>query len=215
MLMNKILTILIAIFLFAGGYGYTLENSIDHPVIDSALTLEEALKGLSPGCPEDIKNNQTLVDVLYYSPDGRIHKGQIVMDQRLADDVRQVFQAVLDEKFPIASVIPINQFAWNDDDSMAQNNTSGFNYREVTGGKKISNHAYGFAIDINPFFNPYVKEEVTLPPGAVYNPREPGTLSAEHVIVKMFLEMGWEWGGSWESLKDYQHFEKIIGIDAN
>jgi hypothetical protein len=24
-----------------------------------------------------------------------------------------------------------------------------------------------------------------------------------------FKELGWDWGGDWTSLKDYQHFEKL------
>lgn len=149
------------------------------------------------------------MDVAYYTADGLIHKGQIVIDRRLADDVAQAFAVAFDNKFPFTGVIPINAFDWNDADSMAENNTSGFNYRQVTGGKKLSNHSFGFAVDINPFLNPYIKEGVTLPMGAVYDPSKPGTLTADHVIVKTFLRLGWDWGGNWKSLKDYQHFEKI------
>ena len=210
-----ILSILIVAFIFAGNYSYAVENSIDHPVIDSEMILEGALEGLSPGCPEDIQNNQILVDVLYYSVDGLIHKGQIVVDKRLVDDIKEIFEAAFKKRFPFARVIPISKFDWDDDTSMAENNTSGFNYREVTGGKKLSNHGFGFAIDINPLFNPYVKGEVTLPPDAVYNPSEPGTLTVDHIIIKTFLRLGWEWGGNWQSLKDYQHFEKVIGTDNN
>ena len=93
---------------------------------------------------------------------------------------------------------------------MAANNTSSINYREVTGGKKLSNHGLGFAIDINPLLNPYIKNELTLPIGSVYNPEKSGTLTADHIVVKTFLKLGWEWGGNWQSLKDYQHFEKIL-----
>jgi len=179
-------------------------------VIDSSITLKEALEGLNPSCPNAIKNNQTLLNVVYYSTDGLIHKGQIVIDRRLADDIFEVFKAAFDNKFPFTSVIPISQFDWNDADSMARNNTSSFSYRKLTGGAKLSNHAYGFAIDINPRYNPYIKEEVTLPAGAVYDPSSPGTLTGEHIIVKTFIDLGWDWGGNWKTLKDYQHFEKVL-----
>jgi len=179
-------------------------------VIDSSITLSEALEGLNPACPKGIKNNQKLLDVVYYSTDGLIHKGQIVIDQRLAEDVTQVLEVAFDKKFPFASIIPISRFDWNDADSMVQNNTSSFNYREVTGSAELSNHAHGFAIDINPLFNPYKKGEETLPTGAVYDPSTPGTLTGEHIIVKTFIDLGWEWGGNWKNLKDYQHFEKVL-----
>lgn len=174
------------------------------------MTLVKALAGLNPSCPPEIKDAQVLIDVLYYSTDGLIHQGQIVIDRRLADDVKTIFELALENYFPFASVIPISQFNWNDDDSMSVNNTSGFNYREVTGGGKLSNHAYGFAIDINPLTNPFIKNDLTLPAAAVYNPKKPGALAADHIIVKTFLNLGWEWGGNWQSLKDYQHFERVI-----
>lgn len=39
---------------------------------------------------------------------------------------------------------------------MLDNNTSCFNYRIVDGTDHLSKHALGCAIDINPFYNPYV-----------------------------------------------------------
>ena len=98
---------------------------------------------------------------------------------------------------------------------MLSNNTSGFNYRTVTGGKKLSKHSYGFAIDINPVQNPYFKGKVVLPEGAIYNPSKPGTLTSDCVVVKTFIRLGWDWGGNWKSLKDYQHFEKVLNKISN
>ena len=156
------------------------------------------------------------MDVLYYSFDGKIHKGQVVIDERLAGDIQEVFRVAFETKFPIASVIPIshNHFfkneKWNEDDqSMLSDNTSAFNYRTVTGGKSLSQHAYGLAIDINPVQNPYIKGNIVLPPKAVYDTLKPGTLTPDSPVVKTFIRLGWSWGGSWKSLKDYQHFEKI------
>ena len=93
---------------------------------------------------------------------------------------------------------------------MLSNNTSAFNYRMVTGGNYLSKHAYGFAIDINPVQNPYIKGDIVLPPDAVYDTSEPGTLANYSPIVKTFIRLGWTWGGNWKSLKDYQHFEKVL-----
>jgi hypothetical protein len=101
------------------------------------------------------------------------------------------------------------KFAWNDDRSMEANNTSGFNYRAITDGKKISNHALGRAIDINPLLNPYIRGEEVRPAGAIYDPTQAGTLVESSTIVRFMKERGWTWGGDWTSLKDYQHFEKV------
>jgi len=188
-------------------------GTIQNPIVDSNITLSEALR--KPAPPE-FKRKQRIVDVLYYSFDGKIHRGQIVIDRRLVRDIQQVFQSALETKFPINSVIPISHDrfhkngVWNSDNqSMLANNTSAFNYRKVTGGKSLSMHSYGFAIDINPVQNPYFKGSIVLPEGAIYNPVAPGTLTAASPIVKTFKRLGWGWGGEWKSLKDYQHFEKV------
>jgi len=181
----------------------------------NSVSVEEVFKNLDPRCPKEIRDNQTVVNVRYYSFDQKIHSGQIVIDQGLANDIKEVFGVALKERFPIASVIPISDEKflkdgrWDDDLSMAANNTSAFNYRVKTGGGNLSKHAYGFAIDINPMQNPYLKNDVVLPPGAKYNSKKKGTLTEDHPVVVKFLELGWSWGGHWRSLKDYQHFEKI------
>ncbi len=196
--------------------GQRAAGSPEGPIIDSDMSLSEALR---KAAPLELKERQQLVDVLYYSFDGKIHKGQIVIEERLAEDIREVFRVILETKFPVGSAVPIahkrffKDGKWNEDDlSMLSNNSSVFNYRRVTGGKSLSRHAYGFAIDINPVQNPYIKGKTVLPPGAVYAPSAPGTLSADSPVVKTFLRLGWEWGGNWKSLKDYQHFEKVLPI---
>lgn len=190
-------------------------GSIHNPIVDSNIPLAESLRKYAPF---EFKKRQRIVDVLYYSFDGMVHKGQVVIDERLVSDIREVFRVALATKFPINSVIPISHDRffkdgeWNrDGQSMLLNNTSAFNYRTVTGGKSLSMHAYGFAIDINPVQNPYIKGKVVLPEGAVYNPSRPGTLTRGCPVVKTFKRLGWTWGGEWKSLKDYQHFEKAVG----
>jgi peptidoglycan L-alanyl-D-glutamate endopeptidase CwlK len=187
-----------------------------HPIIDSRMTESEVFDGLDPKCPEEIRKRQRIVKVKYYSSDGKIHQGQLVIDASLKDDIKKVFALVLKERILIYSVIPISDKRfrkngrWDDELSMEANNTSAFNYREITGGGRLSNHATGKAIDINPFQNPYIKNDLVLPHGAKYDPSIAGTLTSDHPIVRAFLELGWVWGGNWTSPKDYQHFEKPL-----
>jgi len=186
----------------------------DQPVIDSAMTEEEAFDGLDPNCQADIRSRQKIVPVLYYSFDSRIHRGQLVIDGELEDDVLHVFALALEVRFPIHCVVPIShprfriEDRWDDAVSMAANNTSAFNYRTVIGSPELSAHADGRAIDINPMQNPYFKDKIVLPAGAKYDATAPGTLTADHPVVRAFLDRGWHWGGNWQSLRDYQHFEK-------
>jgi hypothetical protein len=96
---------------------------------------------------------------------------------------------------------------------MADNNTSAFNCREMTGRPGIfSQHAFGRAIDINPLVNPYVMNGITKPPrGAAFldqSEKARGLLRTNSPAIKPFIERGWTWGGHFKNLKDYQHFEK-------
>jgi LysM repeat protein len=187
-------------------------GSLDNPLMDSQMTREQALQNLTTTCPQAIRENQALMSVKYYGFDGKVHQGQLVVDKRLQSDIQKVFQVILETKFPVASVVPIAdpRFNWSDDVSMAANNTSSFNYRNVPDTTSLSKHASGFAIDLNPKFNPYINRAgVVRPAGATYNTSVPGTLTAEHPVVKKFKELGWGWGGDWSSSKDYQHFEKV------
>lgn len=189
-------------------------GTLQDPIIDSKMTVKEAFDGLHPKCPEKIRKRQKVVEVKYYSSDKRIHQGQLVIDSELEKDIKTVFDVALKERFPIHSVIPMSDprfrkdDRWDDGLSMEANNTSAFNYRLTTGSTQISKHAYGRAIDVNPFQNPYIKGSTILPKGAKYDPSVEGTLTRDHPIVRTFLRLGWVWGGNWTSLKDYQHFEK-------
>lgn len=211
--MKKILFLFSLATIFYGCAIGLREIVVPNPIIDSNISLSEALRKYSP--PE-IKEEQSIVNVQYYSFDGKVHQGQLVIDKRLVGDIRRVFQVALKNKFPISCVIPISHDRfysdgkWNEDNqSMLSDNSAGFNYRKVTGGAVLSMHAYGFAMDINPVQNPYIKGDVVLPVGAVYDPRAPGTFTRDCPVVKTFIRLGWTWGGNWRSLKDYQHFEKV------
>jgi peptidoglycan LD-endopeptidase CwlK len=189
-------------------------GSIQNPIIDSDIALSD---GLRKWAPTGIKRKQEIVDVLYYSFDGRVHKGQIVVDERLTEDIQRVFNVILETRFPVTSVVPISHDKFNkngkfnsDGQSMKSNNTSGFNYRRATGSKRLSMHSYGYAIDINPVLNPYIKRRTVFPRGAVYDPSRPGTLTRDCPVVRTFIGLGWTWGGNWKTLKDYQHFEKVL-----
>jgi hypothetical protein len=174
--------------------------------VDSNISLQEALKGKD--APPEITGSLVIVDVEYYSFDGLLHRGQLVVHKELEKDLKEIFEIIKEKKFPVEKVIPINKYNWDDDLSMQDNNSSAFNYRLVAGTNKLSNHASGRAVDINPLINPMIKYGKSSPEGAVYNPKAKGTITSKSFIVKEFLKRGWEWGGNWKNYKDYQHFDK-------
>ena len=222
--MKILISVIFILFLAVSPAGAFAQTAVDdknpgtfkHPIIDSKMSKKEAFDGLDPKCPKSIRKRQKLIRLKYYSFDGRVHQGQMVLDKDLVRDVKKVFDVALKEKFPVKSVIPISDMRfrkngrWDDDLSMAAGNSSSFNYREITGGGRLSNHAYGRAVDLNTFQNPYIKGKISLPSGAKYDPTAPGTSTADSPIVKTFISLGWAWGGNWKSPTDYQHFEKPI-----
>jgi hypothetical protein len=188
-------------------------GTLENPIIDSKLTTEEALRPnpdffLAP----EVFERQTVLEVMYISFDGKYHQGQIVVDKDLENDVKDFFNFLLKQNFPLNKAIPVadKRFNFNDALSVAANNSSGFNPRAIAGTDKPSNHAYGRAIDINPLQNPYIRGDLTEPKGAKYDKENPGTLTAESPIVKFLKMRGWNWGGDYRDLKDYHHFEKPL-----
>jgi hypothetical protein len=170
------------------------------------LTLEEALAGKE--IPHHIRENLVLVDVEYRSFDECEYTGQLVIHRELAEEMKAIFAEIKAAHFPIEKIIPVAAYDWSDDASMEDNNSSAFNYRNIVGGENLSQHAYGRAIDINPCQNPYVKGDIVLPQNAFYSPDAPGTIVSGDAVVEAFVKRGWDWGGNWQRLKDWQHFEK-------
>ena len=179
------------------------ENDI---IIDCNYSFEDAVKGLE--IPEVIIKQLKLISVEYYSFDKKLHRGQIVVNNSAANDIEEIFSFIKKIKFPIGKVIPVVYYNWNDENSMTDNNSSCFNYRKIQGTKILSAHAYGLAIDINPIQNPQIKKNKISPVSGKYDTGRPGTILKDSEIVKEFKKRGWQWGGNWKSLKDYQHFEK-------
>lgn len=182
----------------------------DNVIVDSRQTFQEAIAGTT--APDSILRTLTLVDVEYYSFDRRLHRGQIVVHKELAEDVRRIFRKIEALRFPVESVIPIRFDKPDNGTSMdTLNNTYGFHYRPKATFRtaRLSAHAYGRAVDINPFRNPAIlRSGQRIPAAGRYDPRQPGTLTAVSPLVRIFRQLGWRWGGSWASVKDYMHFEK-------
>ncbi|MFR9603365.1 MAG: M15 family metallopeptidase [Rikenellaceae bacterium] len=180
-------------------------------IVDSDITLEQALVGTL--APDHIVDSLTIVDVEYYSDDDKLHRGQIVIHTLLEGDIVELFSFIKERRIPIMMVVPIKFDLPDGNTTMASlNNTYGFHYRHINGSTRLSNHSFGHAIDINPFDNPYISTSgMVLPQGGEYSPQtNPRSLCRESALVQKFVELGWTWGGNWESPKDYMHFEKKL-----
>ncbi len=164
------------------------------------------------GCPTDIADLSYL-RVSYVGFDGAVRQGELVVHKDLAAEVISIFKQLFDQRFPIEKMKLVDEYRGDDDASIADNNTSAFNCRFVPGRPGVfSKHSQGRAIDINPRINPMVSGGAVMPPaGAQFLDRRakvPGILREGGPAVVEFVRRGWTWGGTWKSLKDYQHFEK-------
>lgn len=172
------------------------------------MTAEEALGG--DRFPADVVSQMRLLEIEYLGFDNRIHQGQIVVHRDLAEETEAIFAEVMEAGFPIEKMVPISVYGWDDDASVLDNNTSGFNYRRTQGpgtsGKVLSMHAYGRAIDINPYQNPFL--DASGKGMTQYDPAAKGAITRDSAITKIFKKHGWKWGGDWANTKDYQHFYK-------
>lgn len=156
--------------------------------------------------------------VLYIDFDGDTHSGEIICNKAIAEDLLEIFYELHQAAYPIEKICLIDEYNADDTASITDNNTSCFNYRVVDGSTTLSKHALGLAIDINPFYNPYV----TYPNGKMrispigsepYADRDwdfPHKIDENDLCFKLFREHGFTWGGNWKTLKDYQHFQKTL-----
>jgi hypothetical protein len=163
-------------------------------------------------CPVPL-NDLSEVNLSYWGFDGKVHQGVLIVNKALAAEVVSIFKVIYYHKFPIERMELMDKFKGDDNAAMAANNTSAFNCRAVTGQPGVfSKHSYGRAIDINTLINPYVNGSTIEPiSGKKYADRTksyPGTISKNSIVYKEFIKHGWQWGGDWHDLKDYQHFEK-------
>ncbi len=148
----------------------------------------------------------------YIDFDGNAQTGEMIVHYSLAKEVLEIFCELYKSGYQIEKMRLVDEYGADDELSMADNNSSAFNYRVVADTDIVSMHAYGRAIDINPQINPYIVSGKIMPKnGEQYADR---TKKFDHKIdhddlcYKLFKAHGWTWGGDWKTQKDYQHFYK-------
>jgi hypothetical protein len=174
--------------------------------------IRQLMRGSSwrPGCPIGLPDLR-LVRVTYVGFDGEAHLGRLVVHRRWAHPFELVFRRLYRAGFPIRRMQLVDRYGASDPRSMRADNTSAFNCRYRDGVCCTwSMHAYGRAIDINPVENPYIGSWGVSPPnGAPFvdrDRRRRGMIFRHDEVWSAFHAIGWEWGGTWTSSKDYQHF---------
>lgn len=186
-------------------------------------SVKNKITGISyPTAAEEISYDELrYLSVLHYDFNGEVQTGELICNQGIAEDLAEIFYELYVNEYRIEKIRLIDEYQGDDTASMADNNTSCFNYRVVDGTTNLSKHALGCAIDINPFYNPYVVfnkegsgETYISPAGSeIYADRSkdfPYKIDENDLCYKLFTEHGFIWGGHWNSSKDYQHFQKVV-----
>ena len=161
------------------------------------------------GCPIAV-DELAYVTVSFWGFDDLPHTGELVVNARLAGDIVDVFEQLYQARFPIEEMRVVAAWELDAPPTGDGNNTTSFVCRPTTGGTTWSQHAYGLAIDLNPFHNPYLRAGTVLPELAgAYLDREdirPGMILEGDPAVEAFAAIGWRWGGAFRSLLDFMHF---------
>ena len=173
------------------------------------------------GCPVG-RSQLRYVRVNFWGFDGKRSRGSLVVNASIADQTAAAFARLYSLQFRIRQMKPMDS-TWgknpkgpgaNDYAAMEADNTSAFNCRYVGGeeaSKVYSKHAYGTAIDVNDFENPYVADDGTVYPDRYWLHRRgpaPGVFSSSgSAAVRAFTSQGLRWGGLWNN-PDYQHFDR-------
>lgn len=157
------------------------------------------------------------VHVLHYDFEGNLAEGELICNKLITQDIVEIFYELYKNEYFVEKIKLIDEYDGDDDASMADNNTSSFNYRNVAGSTSLSKHSLGLAIDVNPLYNPYITyngdgtENVSPVSAIAYVDRDnnfPYKIDETDLCYKLFVQHGFIWGGNWNSCKDYQHFQK-------
>ena len=153
----------------------------------------------------------------YVDFEGEERVGEMVCNRAIADDLLDIFRQLFEAHYPIERIQLPDDFDADDERQMRANNTSCFCFRVIKGSTKLSAHAQGLAVDLNPLYNPCVKtrrdgtlfiQPSTAAPSVDRSRRFAHKIDRQDLAYRLFIQHGFSWGGDWRSSKDYQHFEK-------
>ncbi len=201
--------LLYIVLLVIPAVGFAQGDFSVQPLSDSIF---QVMKGKSypEGCTIE-RSDLRYLTVLHVDAEGRVHRGELVCNKAIADNLLDIFRELYKARYPIERMQLIDNFDADDERSMQANNSSCFCYRVVKGSKHLSKHSQGMAIDINPLYNPCVKGEHVQPATARRYANRSRKFSYKiergDLLWQLFTQHGFRWGGAWRSLKDWQHFE--------
>jgi len=178
----------------------------------------ERIKGKSfkDNCTIDRRELRYL-HVLHKNIEGQTLAGELICNRKIASILINIFKELYKASYPIEKIHLVDEYDADDEKSMRDNNSSCFNFRFISFTTTVSMHGLGLAVDINPLYNPYIKTvngKINIEPATAkkYTDRQdnfPYKIDHNDLAYKLFTAAGFEWGGDWNGVKDYQHFEWV------
>ena len=161
------------------------------------------------GCPVGV-DDLAWIRLTFWGFDDQRHTGELLANASAADDLVSVFRTLYRGAVPDRADADQHQGRPGRPAHRRRQRHRGLQLPAAHRRHSFSQHAYGLAIDVNSFQNPYVKGDLVLPElASAYLDRDrvrPGMIQPGDDVVRAFAAIGWEWGGDWKRLKDYQHF---------
>lgn len=166
-------------------------------------------------CPVALEDLR-YITMPYWGFDQRVHQGEMLIHRTVAQDVVSAFKEIYAAQFPIEEMRVISLSDRDSPSTGDDNVTSGFTCRTIVGPSTLwSEHSKGYAIDINPFHNPYIRDDALFPELAeAYLDRDDvraGMIGEPGVVYDAFDAIGWGWGGHWSTHDDWMHFSSTGG----
>jgi hypothetical protein len=165
-------------------------------------------------CPVGV-DDLRYITLTFWGFDDRPHTGELLVHRDIADELVTVFRRAYEARFPIEEMRVVRAEELDLPPTGDGNNTTAFVCRRTVEGQRWSEHAYGLAVDINPFHNPYARGDVVIPElASAYVDRgndRPGMIQRADAVHRAFAELGWDWGGDWRRAKDWMHFSRDGG----
>ncbi len=188
-------------------------------------------KPICPVKPEQLR----YLTMSFRGFDARAHTGEMLVNADAAQTVVGVFKRLYAAGFPIEEMRITAEPELRLPPTGDGNNTNSFVCRQTPGQAgsdqtqpgqtqpgqtqpgqtqpgqtQWSAHAYGLAVDLNPFNNPSVTGDLVVPElASSYLDRDwarSGMALDGGVAVTAFESAGWKWGGRWAAPVDFMHF---------
>jgi hypothetical protein len=162
-----------------------------------------------PICP--VKPNQLrYLTMSFRGFDARAHTGEMLVNADVAQTVVGVFKRLFAAGFPIEEMRITPETELNLPPTGDHNNTEAFVCHQTRGQTHWPVNAFGLAVDLNPFNNPYVKGNLVLPElASAYLDRDwvrSGMVLDGGPAVVAFESAGWKWAGRWTEPVNFMHF---------